>query len=373
MLRISLIFLMIIFFVNCEQVNIPNQHNVNISVDFSSNYNITLERIGGFTIDNNSEVRLDRMKNIVAFNHREDRIAWVNDDINRIFVTDNKGNLICAFGSSGRGPEEFLEVSIFGFNSKDHVIVYDARQAMFKQFDDNCNFVQTVAGLEDSGIWLLPNLLFTSKDNRIYVGAEERSKANERNFWKSKTIAVFDYNLNLQKVYGDFDPDLEGGSYLYSFPIVTYNRPKGQIYTMHRTAPTIQIYDEENGKFIGRFGLKSGSFSEPEDRAKLSDPMHIRRQKNLEQSFVGQSFVSENYFFFQHYRITEELLHYSDPFLRNSYFNIYDINNQYKFLGELQLHHLALYVSRAGKIYLLEDNDPDNFKIGIYELKKSEI
>jgi DNA-binding beta-propeller fold protein YncE len=110
-------------------------------VDISETVTVDVVPVREFIIEPTESVSIDRVQNHAAFNKRGDKIAWINSDKNEVFVTDNDGNHLFNFGSTGRGPEEFLEVFSIGFDLEENVVVYDAKLDLFKKFKISHNFI----------------------------------------------------------------------------------------------------------------------------------------------------------------------------------------------------------------------------------------
>lgn len=363
-LRLFLVFLCAFSFATCTLENKTST----TSEDISSEVVLSLDSLYSFKIESTKEVTIDRIRNIVVFNHEEDKIAWVNDDKKEIFVTDTNGNHIYNFGSIGRGPTEFLEISSIGFNINNDLVIYDGRQDLFKKFREPGNLIQIYDGIIDDGYWLVSRKLFLSNDY-LYFGIREAKKANRNNFWESKTIGIYNSSFDLVKNIGSYDPTLTNEDYLYTFPVINVDISTGLIYTAHRILPYVQVFTSPEGELVTRFGNKSPSFHFAEDEAKLSDPIRTRRQKNLAQSFVEENFVSDKYYFLHHASYTEDVITYGDTFYRESYLNVYEKNKPYKFLGEISLESIPIYVSHDNKIYILQDNNPDNLIVSVYDFK----
>lgn len=359
------ICLFISTFSNCNstdnRVELPSSENI------SKATTIELTHIRDFYIEPTSEVTIDRVYDIASFNQQGNKIAWINSDKNQVFVTNTKGDHLFNFGSSGRGPEEFLEVFSVGFDSDDNVIVYDAKLDSFKKFNSLGLLVDTYDGIRDHGIFTYTRKLHFN-DDFLFISAMEMEKANEKNFWKSKTVAKLNLKFELIGLMGQYDPGLTGTTFLYKYPMVTFDPENEKIYTNHRTLPFTQVFSINNSRNLGRFGLNSSSFKNAEDAALRSDPTHIRRQKNLNQSFVEESFVSGDYYFLQHSTYSEDVITYSDTFLRESYLNVFEKNPPYRFLGEIKLGSIPVHITNENQVYLLKDNNPDNFTVEVYDL-----
>ena len=291
---INAIVILAILFLSCEVERKSNSKNP--SANLSDGVQLNLKKISEFKIENTQHLTLDRIRDVVVLNQEENRLAWVNEDKNEVFITDINGKFICKLGSQGRGPKEFLEITSVGFDSENNIFVYDAKLDLFKKFNDKFDFFEIYEGVIKGGIWLLSRKL-SMYDDRFYLGIEEQDKSNENNFWKSKTIGAFTNEMELRNSFGVFDSLLIDGNYLYSYPILTLDSKTGFIYTTHRILPIVQVFNPDNERREGRFGFYSSSFLVASEKPSLSDPIRVRREKNLKQSFVEESFVSDERFF----------------------------------------------------------------------------
>ena len=288
-------------------------------------------------------------------------------DKSEVFVTETTGAFITKFGARGKGPEEIQYVSSLGFDSQNNIIIHDPFLNLFKIFSIDGDLKKINRGLLENGLWDRSGKLYIYNQS-IYVGIMEIEKSDNHNFWKSAIFAEYNPDCTLQKKVGGYDPALAGSDRLYKYPNIHLDKRTGYIYTTHRILPYIQVFDSKTGEHIARFGLRSPSFNMSAEEARVSDPMYIRRQKNLEQSFVGESFTSDNYFFFYFFNWTEDFYTLQDPNLKEHFVNIFQKKPPYAFLGEIQLPYAPLEVTSDNRIFLLEDDNPDNFKVGIYEL-----
>src|SRR5690625_4272117 len=224
------------------------------SNDRSSDINITVEKVDEFSL-NGQEVTLDRVKNLVAANHNDSLLAWINDDKNEIIVTDSQGNLVSKFGKKGRGSEELSNISAFGFDRNNHLIVYDSSQDFFKKFSVSGELLWIEKGLLKDGLWIRSDRII-SYNNHMYFGIEESGPTSDVE-WKSRTIAMYNGNGQLSSLFGTYDPDLRGGKnkelYVYSNSI-SLDPAGSKIFTTHRTSPYIQTFDANTRERISRFG-----------------------------------------------------------------------------------------------------------------------
>ena len=93
------------------------------------------------------------------------------------------------------------------------------------------------------------------------------------------------------------------------------------------------------------------------------------REKNeidIKFSFVDDAFVSKNYLAFHLFKIKKEYWISRNPNDQDNFFQIYDLNDVY--VGGFVLPYYPLSMDKDNIIYLLEDDNPDNVKVGRYEM-----
>lgn len=338
------------------------------SQDRSSDTRLELKKIDDFTIGTDI-VMLDRVLDIPVISPDESLMAWVNSDKNEIVVTDRRGNIVSRFGKKGRGSEEFINISAIGFEDNSSIIVYDSSQDFLKKFSIDGKLLKIENGLLEDQLWIRSHRIIVH-DSNVYIGVQE-SGSNPRENWKSKTIAKYNNSdVRLSSLFGSYDPDLRGGDqvlYIYVNSI-TFDPSDSKIFTTHRTLPYIQTFDVKTGERLSRFGFVSDHFKISDDKPRISDPRPVKNEKNLKQSFVGKGFVSDEYFFFHHFHWTEGYWRLRDPNLKRHFFNVFQKDKPHAFLGEIALPFTPMYVSSDNQVYLLENDNPEKFTIGIYEL-----
>lgn len=284
--------------------------------------------------------------------------------LNQVLITDTSGVVLEAIGQKGAGPKEFRHISSFGLKDT-LVIVYDGVLDLIKKFDFHGKLVDSYQGILEDNLWVRSNRLFSIGDTLLF-GIQEAEKSATSNHWLSSTIASYDNNGNLLNLIGSYDPSLEGAHILYNFPNVLLGND-GVIYTTHRTSYTVQKFSVRTGERISRFGTKTENFKVSDERPKVTDSREVKNKINLKYSFVGDSFVSKNYFGLYFFNFTEEYWQLRNPNDKENFLHLYDIDDN--FLGEIALPFFPLGMDSESRLYLLEDDNPDHPKIGVYEIK----
>lgn len=335
--------------------------------DLLNGKNLKFEKVSEFIISS-PDLTLNNVRQIAIVNFDNSKVAWINEDSNEIFITDLNGEFISKFGSRGSGPEEFGRISSYGFTEDDNIIVYDSSQDYLKLFNLNGDLLQVHQGLLKDGLFIRGYRIFTD-GNHYYFGIQE-SGVSPSVHWQSSIIAKYDKEGNLVKTFGEYDPELVNTDALYKYVNINFDNHSNRFFTTHRTYPKIQSIPLNQERSNSSLGFVSEHFKVSDDPARLADPMHIRREKNVKQSFVGDSFLTDDYYLFHFFNWPAEYYLKRDPNLRSHFFNVYEREYPHAYLGELKLDHPPLFTISNGRIYKLVNEDPENFTIAVYEIEE---
>jgi len=343
-----------------------------VTKDESENYRVQLEKRSEFSIEPAEGLRLDAVRDLVSFNQADSLMLWVNTLQNQLFVTDTDGNVHSFFGREGAGPHEFRDITATGFNSSDQIVVYDWKLDLVKIFDLQGNLVDEMQGLLDFDLWIRADRIFSSESD-LLLGIQEA--VGQAEIWETSVIARITPSGELHSLFGGYGPDLEERNLFYNHPDFVYQKQNDRVYITHSSYHVVELASAATGETIQRFGVVPDNFRYAEEQVVKTDSREERDEKNLNQSNVGPPFLSDNYLFFNYNNFTEEFFEKIDrqsrtynPNLRENYVAIYDHSRPFTYYGEVQLPFTPLGVTRDGDIFLLEDDHPDQFTVGIYRV-----
>ena len=317
-------------------------------------------------IINSDEFNIGRIDSPMLFYNQGSakKLLFYDLGLNQILVTDTSGKILNAFGHTGSGPEEFRHITSYGIDA-DTVIVLDGSLDKIKKFTVDGKFQSMYDGVIEDGVWPRSNRIFEF-EGQYFLGIQEAGKSSSNNHWESKTIAVYTRNGDIVELFGDFDENLIGSHQLYNYANISSSGERF-IYTTHRTSPSIQKYDLKKRELVSRFGKLAGSFKTSEERPNVTDPREVKNKINVKYSFVGDSFVSDKYFAFYFFNFTEKYYQLRNPNDKEHFLHLYDIEND-SLIGEIKLPFLPLGMDSESNLYLMEDDNPENFKLGVYEI-----
>jgi len=300
---------------------------------------------------------------IVTQRNEGKRIIFYDTALNQILVADTSGNLLHSMGSVGSGPEEFRNINSFGIDA-DTIIVNDASLDLVKKFTFDGELIGMHEAMAKDNIWHRSNRLFAYQGH-YYYGTQEADKSQPNNHWESGIIAKYKKNGELVEVFGSYHPSLIKTSRLYNYANLL-QRKDGDFYTTHRTSFQIQRFSGKTGELVSSFGVKSPYFKISKERPRVTDTREVKNKMNTAFSFVDDAFVSKTYLAFHFFNFTTEYWLSRNPNEKENYFQIYDLSDNY--IGDIVLPFYPLSMDDDSKIYLLEDDNPDNYTIGVYEM-----
>lgn len=310
------------------------------------------------------DAEIGRIEPPILISEDKKKIFYYDSGLNQIIVSDTLGNILSKFGRKGRGPKEFLHITSYGAD-KDTIYVYDGSLGKFKKFTLNGELLDIFDGPIKDNLWFRSNRTYID-GNRLLFGIQEAKYSSASNHWKSKTVAEYTSNGKFISLFGDYDPTLEGSSRLYKNANIVYDIDNKYVYTVHRTSKHIQKYDIGTKKVISRFSYpQSKNFLVADRVPDVYDTRQEKNRLNLFQSFVGDPFVNKDYFVFYFFNFTEDYWETRDQSTKHHFLQFFDKKDQ--FLFELEVPHYPLGML-GNKLLLVEDDNPDNFRIGVYSI-----
>lgn len=312
------------------------------------------------------ELEIGRIEPPILVSNDKKKLVYYDSGFNQILVSDTLGNILSKFGRKGSGPKEFRHITSYGLN-QDTIYVYDGGLSVFKKFTINGDLIKIFDGPIKDNLWFRSNRIYIKKDKMLF-GIQEVKHSSASSHWLSRTVAEYSTEGKLISLFGEYDPSLKESSLLYKYANMAYDFRTEHIYTVHRTSPYIQKFDFNSKKKISRFSNKeSGNFLISDTEPGINSSREERNALNLLQSFVGDPFISEDFFVFYFFNFTQEYWDTRDQSKKEHFLQFYD--KQDNFVSEFRVLHFPLGMIGNNKLLLVEDDDPDNFRIGVYAVQ----
>ncbi len=297
-------------------------------------------------------------------NDTGEKLAFYDRIKEKVFVFDRQGNLIQAIGEYGKGPKGIISVNGYDFTSTDQIVIMDLRQRLLKVFGVDGEIVKTSPVFENDKIFVPGGRVFHVYNDTIYLPIIYIKYANHPD--SSDLIGKMNLNGEIVATFGSYDAFVnEDNQYslISKFDIDSNGKI---IYTVLKSSYKINSYHLRDQVFKGEFGIQFPSFSMPGKKipAQLSIPEINKRSTGI--TTTSSIHATEKYFIQNIQVLTKEwfeTVNYAD---KGNFLVLYDMKTK-AFLGEIHIPH-TLGAVHDDQLYMIEDFNPDNYTIGIYEL-----
>ncbi|MDR9419070.1 6-bladed beta-propeller [Gracilimonas sp.] len=300
-------------------------------------------------------------------NRTGDKLAFYDRVKDKVFVFDEEGDFIQAIGEYHKGPKGIISVNGYDFTSDDKMVIMDLRQRLLKIFDLNGEVIKSSAVFESDKVFVPGGRVFYIHDDAIYLPIIQMKFVNDPD--SSDLIGKMNYDGSIIKTFGKYDPfvneDLQ-----YSMNNKFSISEDGIVYTILRSSYKIRLFDLQGQNYLGSFGIEFPSFSLPQKEilGQLSIPEINKR--SIGTTTTNSIHSTENYFI-QHVQVLTkewfENVNYED---KDNLLVLYDMETK-EFMREIHTPH-TLGAVYENQLYMIEDFNPDNYTIGIYELVEKE-
>ncbi|MCH8569603.1 MAG: 6-bladed beta-propeller [Balneolales bacterium] len=270
-----------------------------------------------------------------------------------VFASD--GQLLNKYGQRGFGPGEFEQIYSFTFDEDSGVAAFDMVKNSILWFNENGELKTEFK--VDSGFNIMPDELFI-KDGKVFIPAFEIQHINEPE--SSPLFLVYDQYGNLIAKQGTHPK--------YSFPIIAsslllddgnhgyyVSRSSYNIYKINLNDNQIHSYTNYQPKWFSPLEDNIAFGVTREEANKASEGKSFSSLVRSDSEII-HLYVNLTYDFFR----TKSILD------RDYFIVMYD--DELNYLGETALDYPLLF-SFKDKIYLLKNDDPDNFVIDYYTVQ----
>jgi urease beta subunit len=183
---------------------------------------------------------------------------------------------------------------------------------------------------------------------------------------KSRLLGLIDTSGNAETIFGRFDEFSQEDNNLAFNTVIALDEETDLAYTNLQTSPHFQIYDLNKKVLIGREGQKTKNFNIPERELTPSMPIDEKFKYRSNTSAVAHIFVTDNYIIQHMQNLTEEWFDTMDYSSKENFLVIYDKQSS-ELIQEVPVSSTPIGV-HDNQMYFVEDFNPDNYTIGIYEI-----
>jgi hypothetical protein len=358
-------------FLSCVQKEKEDANDAYFSKKTKENIQLKLNKISTITLENHKNgsigaplynIEFDTFGNMYFFDTIE----------SKFIIYDSKGKFLKTFGRAGRGPLEFELVYAYTLDELNNLYVYDDALRGIKIVNDSLNLT-SIYKIKNKEYYITSHDIEVVGKN-IYVGilgaGAVATTDNSQELIDSPLIMIAEVdnqNDELKNRYiGTYDPYLKQIESYYYRPIFYIDREKQTILVSHQNSYRFQEFDLRTGSLIKYFGFKSDNYGEGEKKSSKNRNRKENYLNSLSESNNELVFSTDEYIGNFYLNGTEEWFDSKDLSDLHYYFSIYSKEN-YTYITTLEANHRLIKVQN-NKFYFIEDEDPEEFKIGIYEL-----
>lgn len=334
----------------------------------------TVVKIGEIVLDDSSidesGPNIGKLRPEFVSNRDHSLFAFFDELNMQIVITDSQGKVQQVVSKRGRGPGELMSVLGYNFDEENRIVAYDGSQRMIKVFE--------LDGGEHSDVDIdyesrfVGNRYLFAKDEELLVpviNSEFHSSGKEQ-IWRSDLIGKFGYNGTLIESFGRYDPFLKNPKSYLVFPHVDADLENNLFLSSHPDRYSLQLYNLETQERISWFGTQSENFNQTDNYIDAQQSHQAISAQARDLSWTSGVYITPNYFLHYFVILTEEFQQTRDHNDKIHYINLYD-KESYNSYGEIELPYFLGNVI-GDKLYLIENDDPDNYTIGIYEIRSDE-
>lgn len=329
---------------------------------------ISLEKVEEFTIHSNadSDHTIGRIRFSFATNSEGSQHAFYDEMKKQFLITDNEGEIQKVIGQEGRGHGEIVGSAGFDFDGQNQLVMMDDKQLLLQVFDLDGNIIKsTKIDRED---FSMGGRDLVANEGNIYVGVMDMTLLGNlrEEAHKSKLAAIYNYDGELVDTVGTYDPTVKEAKTYNLFSVINVDFEDSLLLGIQHHNYRIQLYDLSSKERIAWFGRKTKNYRELQENISSQMPREKINEISAGTSTGIRAYAMSDYIILYFETLTESFFDTESFNDKKGYLAIYD-DETYDSYGDIALPYTLGDISN-GKIYLIENDNPDKFTIGIYEL-----
>lgn len=333
--------------------------------------NLVLEKVDELVLHNSPEEdehKIGRLRFSFVANWNYSLFAFYDELKRQFIITDDEGAIRTVLAGKGKGPGEIVRAGGFNFDEESRLVVFDEGQRRFTVFDLTGKVIRNMEIEENDyfagGRWLYVH------ENRLYTDILDKAVlGNPEEAWKSPLAGVYNLDGELVDTVGRYDPSVRESKKYLIFPVMEVDFEKGLLASVQFSGYRIQIYDLTTKERVAWFGRKTTHFKEPEEYISPRLPRHEINEKSVGTSSVAGVYFLSDYVILYFENLTDSFFETSDFNEKEPYMVVYN-RGTHECYGEIALPYILGNIS-DDRLYSIENDNPENYTIGIYELKES--
>ena len=345
-----------LFMVHCNQPE--ERHSLELS-------EVKVSKVRQYTINGSDSVPIGRLRPLFKTNNDGTLYAFLDETRQTIILTDSVGRVRNKIGKKGKGPEEFVRISGFLLNQDNQLIIHDGSQYLLKVFDEFGN-IHTFFEINPSEMSVTHNALL-SYNKKLFFGAiEQKYLSNLLKAGESNNVVEYSYEGAFLGSFGKYD-SLTNSTMDYSvFPVLSFDEEHKRIYTVRQNGYIIEGWDIETKERAHVINQKPNFFTPPKKKIPANLAHSEIKKRSIGTTLTSSMFISENFVYLYMTKNTEAFLNSTDRDYSKKEFFLAIYSKQGRLLAETKLDHVLANIV-DDTFHLIENDDPDNYTIGVYE------
>jgi hypothetical protein len=327
---------------------------------------LRLERTAEFKLKNQTNGIRSILQGLLTDKENE-RIYGIDFRSRRLYAINVNNQTIDFISSVGSGPNEFVLPIQIAF-SDGNLLVYDNSADRITVLDENKNMIYEAEGTLKHGVWTRGTYAFFRNDYFI-ASMKEAALINTLDFESAKAVSILNIKTGEIQKAGQLPANIDRLDSFQKYPLLAYNPDNDSIYYVFFTWPDIHKLDlktlvsEVKSTYTPSFMRQRTivvDFNNPElQTIEFAKKIGEDRTELVTLDFINGYLIST----WQNY--TKEYFDSIDP-NAIEYFGV-----RYSYPGfdnprEFSIPGLPLGVY-GGKLMILDNDDPLEFVIGLYE------
>lgn len=286
---------------------------------------------------------------------------------NKVYVFKKDGKLHSVLGEGGRGPKGLLQVVGFDINANNEVFIFDASQRLMKIFNLEGELLHSI-GMFERTPFSITAFGMEWYDGKILTSILEDKYLNQSHL--SKVMAIMNMDGTIDTLFGTHDPFTQEDNQFSFFSEIAYDENRNELIINLESSPYYQVFDMNNFEQMAYAGGPTESYSKPDSEIDMYAPISVKFKKLTDTSGMAHVFFTDRYII-QHMQIlTAEWFETTDQTTKDNILVIYN-RETHEFIQEIPTESI-LVGAKENQLYFLEDLNPDNYTLGVYEIVEAE-
>lgn len=346
------------FFIACSSQNPEEELTYNrTSVDQPLN----LSKVDTITLDSGDHL-FGKFREGLRVDQSGEILSFADDGNQRIYLFDRQGKLINYIGGTGSGPEEFRKISGY-FVDQDRLIVVDESQFLAKVFNIDGTLIRSFPLFDNQSIYISSRDIHVEGDI-LYIQILEADKAQDEK--NSKLVARYRLSTGeFLDLVGKYDPFVSESNHYLSMHNFDVDNQNSRLVTSLVLNPRVQVFDLETLEWSQNIEFVPEQWDERKKAVEPGMPRQEIMERTTGTSYSTGVFTSESKIFMHFQTLTDAWMKSSDYLSKKNYVAVFNNTGDINY-GTAELNG-SLGDVHNGQLFVIENFNPDNFTIGVYE------